>query len=101
MEVLLNSNISFFVAFISSLWGFSYPMLLQVVSTIDNKYQSTHILALLKERTSYMAYKYSLIANYIFLVSYFGVKYYIYLCNPTSCLDQLIIVVLFFTLSAS
>lgn len=101
MSEMVNSNISFFIAFISSLWGFSYPMLLQVISTIDSKYQSTHILALLKESYSYMAYKYSLIANYVLLLFYFiTANYNIFYCSDCY-LDLTIIIVLFVTLSVS
>ena len=72
-------------------------MLLQVISTIDSKYQSTHILALLKEKHSYAIYKYCLIFNYLLLLIYFAINYYCY----NTVIIQSIIIAIFITLSFS
>lgn len=51
-----------------SLLGIAYPLLLQVVARLDDKYSSMHIVILFHREKEYKCFKWSLIVSLVFIV---------------------------------
>lgn len=63
-------NISICVTFIAAIFGIAYPILLEVVSRLDEKYRSQYIIELFNEERQRSFFSYSLVGTLVCLFLY-------------------------------
>lgn len=62
------ASVDLFIYIIIGLLGLAYPILLQVIARLDEKYESENIAELFKKEFEWTAFRYTLIASLIFVL---------------------------------
>ena len=60
------ASVDLFIYIIIGLLGLAYPILLQVIARLDEKYESENIAELFKKEFEWTAFRYTLVASLIF-----------------------------------
>lgn len=63
-------NVSIFVGFTTAILGLAYPIILQVISNLDEKYHSMYIIQIFKKEKWFISYRILLVCSVILIGIY-------------------------------
>lgn len=89
------------ISFIVALIGIAYPLMLQVISRLEDKYSSMHILTLIKEEKTWNVFRKSLVGSMVIVFLYVVLNYPLFELNAklfTICLHLISILLIIGTL---